>query len=105
MNLRRRLRVLEQSDMITIPQKDGPPARFPREAYAEAFVNAMDRLKGGPDIPPRHPLLDAARNSSDYSWREVFFADIDVVDHEGGVIDEIEDLSEGSATGGEGGLG
>jgi hypothetical protein len=102
MSLRRRLRVLEQSDMIVIPQRSGPPARFPREAYAEAFVNAMDRLKGGADVPPRHPLLDAARNSSDYSWREVFFADIDVVDHESNVIDEIEDLSEGATEGGGG---
>ncbi len=103
MSLKRRLRALEDTDMLVIPQRDGPPARFPREAYAQAFVNAMDRLKGGPNIPPRHPLLDAARNSSDYSWREVFFADIDVVDHEGDVIDEIEDLSEDTATGGGGG--
>jgi hypothetical protein len=93
MSLRRELRRLErlaQGEIISIPQQDGPPARFPESALREAFLNAMERLKGGPDVPPRHPLLEAARNSSDSQWRESFFSDIDYE----GATTPIEDLSE-----------
>jgi hypothetical protein len=93
MSLKRRLRALEQTDMITIPQIDGPPARFSRSAYEEAFLTCMARLKGGPDIPPRHPLVVAARNSSDPDWRDSFFGDIDLGDDD--AIEPPEDFSEG----------
>jgi hypothetical protein len=102
---RRRLRALEETEMLVIPQRDVPPAKFPRSAYVEAFMCCMARLRGGPDIPQRHPLLDAARNSSDPAWRNSYFADIDLGDED--VIEPPEDLSEGqgSANGGGGGLG
>jgi hypothetical protein len=93
MSLRRQLRRLErlaEEDMIAIPQPDGPPARFPRAALGEAFSNAMERLGAGEDAPPRHPLLKAAANSTDPSWRESFFSDIDYE----GTPAPIEDLSE-----------
>ncbi len=102
-SLKRRLRALEETDMVVIPQLDGPPARFPRAAYEEAFLTCMARLRGGPDIPPRHSLVVAARNSSDKAWRESFFGDIDLADED--VIEPPPDLSEGSASEGGGGLG
>ena len=93
MGIRDKLKRLERAaeeDMLTIPQEDGTVARFPQSAYKEAFLNAMDRLRGGPDVPPRHPLLEAARNSSDPRWRESYFSDIDYQ----GVTKPIADLSE-----------
>ena len=103
MGFKRRLRALEESEMLSIPQIDGPPAKFPRAAYVEAFMCCMARLRGGPDIPSRHPMLEAARNSSDPAWRDSYFADIDLGDED--VIKPPEDLSEGSATEGGGGFG
>jgi hypothetical protein len=105
MGFKRRLRALEETEQLVIPQRDGPPAKFPKPAYVEAFMCCLSRLKGGPDIPPRHPLVAAARNSSDPAWRESFFGDIDLADEN--VIEPPEDLSEGqdSATEGGGGLG
>jgi hypothetical protein len=91
--LRGRLRRLERAseqDMISIPQQDGTTAKFPRSAYREAFVCALDRIGAGEDAPPRHPLLEAARNSSDPRWRESYFSDIDFE----GSTAPIEDLSE-----------
>jgi hypothetical protein len=67
----RRLARLAEGDIIEIPQRDGTVARFPETAIREAYLNAMDRIGAGPDAPPRHPLLEAARNSSDPRWREV----------------------------------
>jgi hypothetical protein len=101
MSLKRRLRALEETDMLSIPQIDGPPAKFRRHDYVEAFMCCMARLRGGPDIPPRHPLVVAARNSSDKAWRESFFGDIDVEGDD--VIEPPPDLSEGSASEGGGG--
>jgi hypothetical protein len=69
----RRLERRAEEDMIAITQPHGPPARFPMSAYKEAFLCAMDRLKGGPNVPPRHPLLKAAANSTDPRWRESYF--------------------------------
>jgi hypothetical protein len=65
MGLRERLRRLEHradARAVEISQRHGLPARFPPEAVAEAFVAMCD----GRD----HPLLDAARSSSDPSWSE-----------------------------------
>jgi hypothetical protein len=91
--MRGRLRRLEQAsrqEMVCIPQLDGSVARFPRSAYKEAFLNAVARLGAGDDAPPRHPLLEAAANSSDPAWRNSFFSDVDY----DGSVETIPDLSD-----------
>ncbi len=91
--MRNRLRRLERAsreETVDIPQQDGTVKRFPKRAYEEAFLNAVDRLGAGEDAPPRHPLLEAAANSSDPRWRNSFFSDIDYE----GSTDPVEDLSE-----------
>jgi hypothetical protein len=88
----RRLERESEGEMVSIPQQNGSVARFPQTAYKEAFLNAADRIGGGADVPPRHPLLEAARNSSDPRWRESFFSDIDY----DGATNPVPDLSEGS---------
>jgi hypothetical protein len=75
--LRDRLRHLERTaegEMLVIAQRDGTVRRFPQEAYKEAFMNHMARLGAGEDAPPEHPLIEAARNSSDPEWSNSFFA-------------------------------
>ena len=37
-------------------------------------MNHMDRLGTGEEAPPEHPLIEAARNSSDPEWSGSFFA-------------------------------
>ena len=86
----RRLERLAEEDMVSIPQPDGPPAKFPRHALGEAFSNAMERLGAGEDATPRHPLLKAAANSTDPRWAESFFGDI----HCPGTPTPVGDLSE-----------
>lgn len=91
MGHKRRLRHLEQlaeGDMLTIPQKDGTVAKFPTSAGEEAFLNFIARMGAGVDAPPEHPLIEAARNSSEARWSESFFAASD------DVTAPIEDLSE-----------
>jgi hypothetical protein len=89
----RRLERESEGEMVSIPQQNGSVARFPQSAYKEAFLNVVDRMGGGgADVPPRHPLLEAARNSSDPRWRESFFSDIDY----DGTANPVPDLSEGS---------
>jgi hypothetical protein len=93
MGLRDKLRRLERAsreELIAIPQQDGTVARFPKSAYKEAFLNAINRLGAGEEAPPRHPLLVAAANSSDPRWRTSFFSDIDF----DGAVEQIEDLSD-----------
>jgi hypothetical protein len=66
--IRGRLRKLEsvaQEEMIVIPQRDGTVARFLAEEGMEACMNLMARLGAGEDAPPEHPLIAAARNSSE----------------------------------------
>jgi hypothetical protein len=88
----RRLRNLELAaewEMIAIPQLDGTVARFPQTAGMEAFVNLMDRMGAGEDAPPEHPLIAAARNSSEPKWANSIYA------VEGARwTDQVEDLSE-----------
>ena len=84
----KRLERLAEGDVIEIPQQDGTVARFPQSASADAVLNFFDRLGAGEDAPPEHPLLAAARNSSDLWWRSSFYA----VDED--VTRPIEDLSE-----------
>ena len=78
-----------REEMIEIPQQDGPVARFPQSAGMEAFMNLMERLGAGEDAPPEHPLIEAARSSSDTEWSESIYA----AGGEGWT-DPIEDLSE-----------
>jgi hypothetical protein len=92
MGLRSRVKRLERDvweEMIEIPQKDGTGRRFPQSAGMEAFMNLVDRLGAGEDAPPEHPLIAAARNSSEPEWSESFYA----AGGTGGT-DPIEDLSE-----------
>ena len=84
----KRLERLAEGEMLVIPQLDGSVARFPASAAEAAFVNAMARFGDEENAPPEHPLLAAARNSSDPQWRNSFFS----VD--GSITKEIEDLSE-----------
>ncbi len=62
----RRLEKDAQGEMIEIPQKDGTVARFPQSVAAEAFLSLCE----GRD----HPLLQAARNSSDLSFSAGVYA-------------------------------
>jgi hypothetical protein len=91
--LRDRLRRLEreaEGEMLLIPQSDGTVTRFPQSAGAEAFTNMMDRLGAGEEAPPEHPLLDAARNSTDPKWAGTFYA----VNDPEKWVNPVEDLSE-----------
>ena len=77
MGLRNRLKRLEQEaegEMLVIPQRDGTVKRFPSGAGMDAYMNSMDRLGAGKHAPPEHPLIEAARNSSDPRWLHSFFA-------------------------------
>jgi len=92
MGLRGRVKRLEREareEMIQIPQKNGTVTRFPQSAGMEAFSNLMGRMGAGKDAPPEHPLIVAARNSSDSKWSESLYAA-----NSEGWTDPIEDLSE-----------
>jgi hypothetical protein len=92
MGLRGKLRKLERDareEMIEIPQQDGTVKRFPHSAGKDAFMNAWGRLGAGEHAPPEHPLIVAARNSSEPEWSESFYACNDE-----GWTDPVEDLSE-----------
>ena len=93
MGLRDRLRRLEreaEEEMIVIPQKDGTVKRFPQSDGLDAFMNFFDRLGAGEDAPPEHPLIDAARNSSEPKWSGSFYA----VNDPERWVEPFEDLSE-----------
>lgn len=93
MGIRSRLRRLEleaEEEMIVIPQKDGTVKKFPASEGIEAFMNFLNRLGAGENAPPEHPLLVAARNSSDPKWSEGFYA----VNDPDEWIKPIPDLSE-----------
>ena len=53
-----------------------------------ALSNLTQRLDGSEGAPPEHPLMEAARNSSEQKWSGCFFA----TDED--VTTPIEDLSE-----------
>ena len=77
MSLRSRLERLERlarEDTIEIPQSDGTVARFPESAIKHAFGNVAQRLAGGREVSPEHPLVTAARNSPDPTWRNSLFS-------------------------------
>jgi hypothetical protein len=76
--LRNKLRHLERAaekKMIVIPQLNGTVRRFPASASRDAYLNLMDRMGAGKDAPPEHPLLKAARNSSDTRWAQSVYAE------------------------------
>ena len=86
-----RLRKQEQAaeeQIIAIPRQDGTVRRFPQSAGMDAYMNLMDRMGAGEDAPPEHPLIEAARNSSDSRWSESFYAS------DATWTEPIEDLSE-----------
>jgi hypothetical protein len=74
--LRKRLSALEKKNTITIPQQDGTVRKFPESALRDAYLNLMQRLRSESeeDAPPEHPLLEAARNSSDPFWTQSAWA-------------------------------
>ena len=77
MGIRDRLRKLEEEaegQVLIIPQREGTVKRFPPGAGKDAYMNMMDRLDAGEVAPPEHPLIEAARNSSDPKWLHSFFA-------------------------------
>jgi hypothetical protein len=83
MRLRGWLKRLERAstkELIAIPQRDGTVERFPPAAAAEAFICLCE----GRD----HPLLVAARNSSDGSWSEGAYST------DPATMQDVEDLSE-----------
>jgi hypothetical protein len=91
--IRGRLRKLEREargEFIEIPQRDGTVARFPAEEGMEAYMNLMERLGAGEDAPPEHPLIEAARNSSEPKWAQSFYA----VNDPEGLTRPVVDLSE-----------
>jgi hypothetical protein len=63
--------------------------RYPQTAGMDAFINLMDRMGAGEDAPLEHPLIAAARNSSEPQWSRSFYAGGGE-----GWTDPIEDLSE-----------
>jgi hypothetical protein len=92
-DLKGRIRKLEEEltgEMITIPQRDGTLRRFPPGAGKDALLNFIDRIGSGEDAPPEHPLMEAARNSSEPKWAGSFFA----VEDPDEWVKPIPDLSE-----------
>ena len=83
----RRLKRDAEGNVVTIPQRDGTVRRFPEHALKDAYINVCDRMGAGDDAPPEHPLIEAARNSSDPQWSSSVY----VVD--GDLTAPIEDLS------------
>ena len=92
MALKDRLRRLERAsreELTIIPLKDGSEKHFTQSDLRDSFLNAVERLGAGEDAPPRHALLEAARNSSDPWWRNY----LNDIDFEGAADEPIEDLS------------
>jgi hypothetical protein len=86
----KRLEQAAKREEIVIPQKDGTVRRFPKSASREAFDNLVDRMGAGDEAPPEHPLLAAARNSSDPEWVESVYA----ASHPEELVKPVSDLSE-----------
>ncbi len=78
----KRLEKDARGEEIVIPQRDGTVARFPQSVAAEAFLSLCE----GRD----HPLLQAARKSSDLSFSS--FASVYATDPT--EMRNVEDLSE-----------
>ncbi len=87
MTIRDRLKRLERQSgvLVHIPQPDGPPARFPQSALADAFLTTTRRLCG--EDVAAHPLGLSAARSQDATWANSFYAD------DGSGVTSVEDLS------------
>jgi hypothetical protein len=85
----KRLERASRGEMVEIPQRDGTVARFPQTALKDAYANHTARMGAGEDAPPEHPLLVAARNSSEPKWRESVY-----VEDPEAWVQPVEDLSE-----------
>jgi hypothetical protein len=75
-SLRGRLRCLEHAargELLEIPLGDGGVARFPQHEAREAFLAIFE----GRD----HPLLKAARNSTDPEWQRSFYSALPIDQH------------------------
>jgi len=70
----KRLEREAKGEMISIPQRDGTVKTFPKYQLADAYLNVMARLGAGEDAPPEHPLVAAARNSSDREWQQSIYS-------------------------------
>jgi len=81
----RRLERLAEGPLVSVPQPDNPPARFPASDLEAAFL-ANTRWLMGEDVPA-HPLSEAAARSPDPKWRETLYASAPVGE-------AVEDLSE-----------
>lgn len=66
----KKLERLAEDELVIIPQRDGTVRRFPQSALIEAYRNLYARLGAGEDAPPEHPMLAAARDSSDPQWSQ-----------------------------------
>ena len=91
MGLRDRLERLSkraEGNAVSIPQPGGTVRRFPESALKDAYLNVCARMGAGGDAPPEHPLLEAARNSTDPKWSGSIFAT------DGDATEPVEDLSE-----------
>jgi hypothetical protein len=86
----KRLERCARDEMIEIPQRDGTIKRFPQTAGMDAFIYLMDRMGAGGDAPPEHPLIAAARNSSESKWANSIYAVEDPEAH----VAHLEDFSE-----------
>ena len=86
----KRLERAAEEEMIVIPQRDGTVRRFPAEEGMKAYMNLMERLGAGEDAPPEHPLIAAARNSTEPKWAASFYAVNDPEE----LTRPVEDLSE-----------
>jgi hypothetical protein len=86
----KRLERAAEEEMIVIPQRDGTVKRFPASAGVDAYMNLMERLGAGEDAPPEHPLIAAARNSTEPKWAASFYAVNDPEE----LTRPVEDLSE-----------
>jgi hypothetical protein len=81
----RRLERLAEGGLVSIPQPDGPPVKFPASDLEAAFLANTRRLVG--EDVPAHPLSEAAARSPDPKWRETLYASAPVGE-------AVEDLSE-----------
>ena len=77
-------------EMISIPQRNVTVRRFPPGAGEAALLNFIDRIGAGEEAPPEHPLMEAARNSSEPTWAGSFFVTSDPDEW----VKPIPDLSE-----------
>jgi hypothetical protein len=71
----RRLQKLARGDMVAIPLPGGTVEYFHGYEAQDAFSNMMERMRAPEgERPPEHPLLKAARNSTDPKWAETVYS-------------------------------